>query len=102
MKVLTLGEAITATTSINLNSDLTPQTRGRDAVLVVISSATFDGTVTFADADIDGSTYVPQFAAVDLTTGEPLLRSVTMADLAQITIASRAAGSVYAYLLVGE
>ncbi len=102
MRSLTLGENITATTSINLDSSITPQMRGSNAVLAVISSSAFDGTVAFADADADGSTYVAQFTAVDLTTGEPLFRNIMMADLAQITIASRTAGSVYAYLLIDD
>lgn len=96
-----------ATVTANGNTDVTidhvsPFMRGSNACLLLAPNSAFDGTIAFSDADADGSTYVDQVAAVDLTGGVILLENVTIPTLARVTGASILAGACKVYLVVED
>jgi len=102
MRVISLGTVTANGNTDTTVSQVTPNTRGRDAVLVLEPNTAFDGTIQVLCADADGTTYVEKFAATDLTGGIAILANIDAGRLMRVTGASISAGACRCYLLVGE
>lgn len=101
MRVISLG-TITANGNTDTTVDVltSPNSRGGDAVLCLEPNTAFDGTIQVLCADADGTTYVEQFAALDLTGGISAKANINIGRLMRVTGASISAGACRVYLLV--
>ena len=101
MRVIDLGAVSSAATVSTTIAKVTPNMRGRDAVLVLRPNSTFVGTVAFGSADADGTTVVNQVTGIAFTAGSHMqMRNVDMVTLARFTCSAYTAGSCQASLLI--